>query len=281
MSTEIKVPALPESVADATVLQWHKAPGEAVSRDENLVDLETDKVVLEVPAPANGVLESISSDAGELVSEGDVLAVFKEGGAGAAPAAAPAETATGETAPAEASGSDDAAYGLAVERMLTEHGLKAGDIAGTGQGGRILKEDVLRHIESGASPAPAAAAAPAPAPVKETPAPAPIAAAAEGRVEAREPISRLRQTIARRLVNAQQTTAMLTTFNEVDMSAVMELRSKYKDEFEKTHDSRLGFMAFFVKASVAALQRFPLINAHIDGTDIIKANYNDIGIAVT
>ena len=282
MSTEIKVPDLPESVADATVLQWHKAPGETVSRDENLVDLETDKVVLEVPAPANGVLESITAEAGELVAAGDVLAIFAEGAAGAAPAPAASEEAAHATeAAAPTVASDDAAYGLAVERLLKENKLSAGDIAGSGDGGRILKEDVLRHIEASAKPAPAAAPTPPPAPAQPAPEAAPVPAPVEGRAESREPISRLRQTIARRLVNAQQTTAMLTTFNEVDMSAVMQLRSKYKDEFEKTHDSRLGFMAFFVKASVAALQRFPLINAHIDGTDVVKANYNDIGIAVS
>lgn len=291
MPTEIKVPALPESVADATVLQWHKAPGDAVKRDENLVDLETDKVVLEVPAPADGILESISAEAGELVTDNDVLGLFNEQAIEAAPAATkaaptPAPTATTTTAIPEAQGetsTENAAYGLAVERLLSEHKISASNISGSGKNGRVLKEDVLKFIED--QPAPLAASSPAPA--APAPAPAPVSTPAQtalpgiGRQETREPISRLRQTIARRLVNAQQTTAMLTTFNEVDMSEVMSLRSKYKEEFEQTHDSKLGFMAFFVKASVAALQRFPLINAHIDGTDVIKASYNDIGIAVS
>ncbi|MCP4008280.1 MAG: 2-oxoglutarate dehydrogenase complex dihydrolipoyllysine-residue succinyltransferase [Proteobacteria bacterium] len=288
MSTEIKVPALPESVADATVLQWHKSPGEAVKRDENLVDLETDKVVLEVPAPADGILEGITAKSGDLVTDNDVLGLFSEQAIESAPAAAaPASAPTAEanvSAETEATGG---AHGLAVERLLSEHNISAGSISGSGKNGRILKEDVLSFIENKSAPAPAAATAPvqaAPAPAAQAasaPPAAPVAAPAAGRQETREPISRLRQTIARRLVNAQQTSAMLTTFNEVDMSEVMSLRSKYKDEFEKTHDSKLGFMAFFVKASVAALQRFPLINAHIDGTDIIKASYNDIGIAVS
>ncbi len=288
MSTEIKVPALPESVADATVLQWHKSPGEAVKRDENLVDLETDKVVLEVPAPADGILEDITAKSGDLVTDNDVLGLFSEQAIESAPAAAaPASAPVAEvnvSAETEATG---AAHGLAVERLLSEHNISAGSIRGSGKNGRILKEDVLSFIENNSAPAPAAATAPvqaAPTPaaqVASAPPAASVTAPAAGRQETREPISRLRQTIARRLVNAQQTSAMLTTFNEVDMSEVMSLRSKYKDEFEKTHDSKLGFMAFFVKASVAALQRFPLINAHIDGTDIIKASYNDIGIAVS
>jgi 2-oxoglutarate dehydrogenase E2 component (dihydrolipoamide succinyltransferase) len=285
MSIEIKVPALPESVADATVLQWHKAPGETVKRDENLVDLETDKVVLEVPAPADGILESIAANTGDLVTDSDLLALFSEQAietprAQASPTApaAPAEASTVEQSPEPVS--ESGVHGLAVERLLDEHNINAANINGSGKGGRILKEDVLKHIEKKPEASPAAMSGPtkAPAELKSvSPSPVPLA----GRQESREPISRLRQTIARRLVNAQQTTAMLTTFNEVDMSEVMSLRSKYKEEFEKTHDSKLGFMAFFVKASVAALQRFPLINAHIDGTDVIKASYNDIGIAVS
>jgi 2-oxoglutarate dehydrogenase E2 component (dihydrolipoamide succinyltransferase) len=290
MSTEIKVPALPESVADATILQWHKAPGDAVKRDENLVDLETDKVVLEVPAPADGILESIKANTGDLVTDNDVLGVFSEQAIDATATSVPAPVAPAiEETPAAVSvetpaksTTAEAAYGLAVERLLSEHNINPAKLSGSGKNGRILKEDVLKYIENqsdgdsstqpaqSSAPTRAAAAAPAVAPV-----PAP------GRQETREPISRLRQTIARRLVNAQQTSAMLTTFNEVDMSEVMSLRSKYKEEFEQAHDSKLGFMSFFVKASVAALQRFPLINAHIDGTDIIKASYSDIGIAVS
>jgi len=276
MSIEIKVPALPESVADATVLEWHKAPGEPVKRDENLVDLETDKVVLEVPAPADGILESITANVGDLVTDEDVLAVFV-----AQTIEAPTEAATG-AAPEASNNSTDAAYGLAVEKLLNQHSIDPASIRGTGNDGRILKEDVLAKLEKPATaestPAAVPSQAPAPAQTEKF---TPVLTSTGDRLESREPISRLRQTIARRLVNAQQTTAMLTTFNEVDMTEIMSLRNKYKEEFEKTHDSKLGFMAFFVKASVAALQRFPLINAHIDGTDVIKANYNDIGIAVS
>lgn len=275
MSIEIKVPALPESVADATILEWHKAPGEPVKRDENLVDLETDKVVLEVPAPADGILESIIANVGDLVTDEDVLAIFL---------AQAIETAAEPADPATAAGEayTDAAYGLAVEKLLNEHGIDAASIQGTGQGGRILKEDVLAKLAKPASLEIKPAPAPTQAPFKAQQAAATQETVdSSDRKESREPISRLRQTIARRLVNAQHTTAMLTTFNEVDMTEIMSLRNKYKDEFEKTHDSKLGFMAFFVKASVAALQRFPLINAHIDGTDVIKANYNDVGIAVS
>lgn len=289
MSIEIKVPALPESVADATVQEWHKAPGEPVKRDENLVDLETDKVVLEVPAPSDGTLQSISANVGDLVTDEDVLALFIAQDIDTA-AKAVDNTQANDDAGADDAGEDssDAAYGLAVEKLLTEHNLKPTDIQGSGKDGRILKEDVLARLEK-----PANATAPINPPAVAHTTTQPVAAKAESltdndaaagagsRQESREPISRLRQTIARRLVSAQQTTAMLTTFNEVDMSAIMSLRSKYKDEFEKAHDSKLGFMAFFVKASVSALQRFPLVNAHIDGTDIIKANYNDIGIAVS
>ena len=277
MSIEIKVPALPESVADATVLAWHKAPGEPIKRDENLVDLETDKVVLEVPAPADGILESITAKAGDLVTDDDVLAVFKAQAIESAPAVA-ADEAKSEPEPAA---NEDAAHGLAVERLLNENGLNIADISGTGKNGRVLKEDVLAHIEK--KSAPAAPAAPAAKPITQDVAPVetPTAPISTERNETREPISRLRQTIARRLVSAQQTSAMLTTFNEVDMTAIMSLRSKYKEEFEAAHNSKLGFMAFFVKASVAGLQRFPLINSQIDGTDIVKASYNDIGIAVS
>lgn len=290
MSIEIKVPDLPESVADATVLQWHKAPGEPIRRDENLVDLETDKVVLEVPAPADGVLDSILAKTGDLVTDAEVLALFSEqaietnasdnkgNAADTKPVSTPASSAAQTTTE-----TGQAAHGLAVEKLLIEHNLDAANIKGTGNNNRILKQDVLTHI---AAAKPAASTAPASTPVStSTPvpkaAPAAVIQNAAERAETREPITRMRQTIARRLVNAQQTTAMLTTFNEVDMSEIMNLRSKYKEEFEKTHDSKLGFMAFFVKASVAALQRFPMINAHIDGTDVIKANYNDIGIAVS
>ncbi len=277
MSIEIKVPALPESVADATVLEWHKAPGEPVKRDENLVDLETDKVVLEVSAPADGVLEKIVANSGELVTDDNVLAIFVEQAIEASP---PDSASTPDEPVIDKSGK--APHGLAVERLLTEHKLDASEIKGSGHNGRILKEDVIAHINQvneSTSPAPKAPKpdlAPPPSQVETAPARKMV-----GREQLREPISRLRQTIARRLVHAQQTSAMLTTFNEIDMSQIMSLRSKYKEEFEATHNAKLGFMAFFVKASIAALQRFPMINSQIDGTDIIKASYNDIGIAVS
>ena len=270
MSIEIKVPSLPESVADATVLEWHKQPGEAIRRDENLVDLETDKIVLEVPAPADGVIESIAAEVGTTVTDGELLAVFVE--------QAISETAEPEADKPTGGGDADAQTGPAVRKLLEEHQLKAEDVVGSGKGGRILKEDVLAAAQKSASPA---KAAPAAAPAKVAAPAAAEATALEGREEVREPMSRIRQTIANRLVNAQQSTAMLTTFNEVDMSAILALRSKYKEQFEEQHQARLGFMSFFVKASVAALQRFPNINAHIDGTDTIRANYIDIGIAVS
>lgn len=281
MSIEIKVPALPESVADATVLQWHKAPGEPIQRDENLVDLETDKVVLEVPAPSDGVLESITAKTGDLVTDNDILALFVAQAIAPKPQAdtrKPATTTGAENTKHSNTQAETAPHGLAVERLLAEHNMDATSIKGTGLNGRLLKEDVLNSINQIKEQVPPTAA-PTSTPRKITT--ATVTMKSGDREEIREPISRMRQTIARRLVNAQQTTAMLTTFNEVDMSEIMSLRSKYKEEFEQTHDSKLGFMAFFVKASVSALQRFPMVNAHIDGTDVIKSSYNDIGIAVS
>ncbi|MFT5260559.1 MAG: 2-oxoglutarate dehydrogenase E2 component (dihydrolipoamide succinyltransferase) [Saprospiraceae bacterium] len=271
MSIEIKVPALPESVADATILQWHKAPGEPIKRDENMVDLETDKIVLEVPAPADGTIKEIKSEVGAVVSDNDLLCVFEAGEIASASEAAAEQTQTDD---------GDAAYGLAVKTLLAEHNLSASQVKATGSGGRILKEDVLNHLNTKQA-APAAPATPAavPAPAK-APATTKMNLNSE-REEVREPMSRLRQTIAKRLVNAQQTSAMLTTFNEADMIGVMNLRKKYKDTFLEQHESKLGFMSFFVKATVAALQKYPMVNAHIDGTDIIRANYCDIGIAVS
>ncbi|MEA3291207.1 MAG: 2-oxo acid dehydrogenase subunit E2, partial [Pseudomonadota bacterium] len=266
MSIEIKVPMLPESVADATLLVWHKQAGEFVSRDENLVDVETDKVVLEVPAPADGVLSEIRRPAGETVLADEVIALFEPGEAPAGNQPAADEAESGEAG-------STSGMGPAVRSLLTEHGLEAGRVKGSGKGGRILKEDVLAHIAQQQE-------APRGLPVDETPAataePAPSAApppAAGERIESREPMSRLRRTIAARLVQAQQNAAMLTTFNEVNMQPVMSLRKKYQEAFEKKHGVRLGFMSFFVRASVAALQRYPLVNAHIDGTDIVQHNY--------
>lgn len=275
MSTEIKVPALPESVADATILQWHKAPGEPIKRDENMVDLETDKIVLEVPAPADGIIAEIKAEIGSVVSDNDLLCLFAAGAI-----ATSTETTTETAAENSQVKSENAAYGPAAKALLKEHKLEAGQVTATGNNGRLLKEDVLNYI--------AAPKAEAVMPTIEATAPAAPAATptqpkeiSAEREQVREPMSRLRQTIAKRLVNAQQSTAMLTTFNEVDTSAIMNMRKKYQETFVEQHQSKLGFMSFFVKASVAALQRFPMVNAHIDGTDVIKSNFCDIGIAVS
>lgn len=308
MSTEVKVPALPESVSEATVVTWHKQAGETVERDENLVDLETDKVVLEVPAPEDGVLGEILKAEGETVTAGEVVATLTAGGgadsaAAAAPAAAeeapakseaPAEVAAPAPTEGEAPSGEMPALSPAVRHLVEEHGLDARQIPGTGRSGRILKEDVLKFVESGGgsaatapSPAPAPAPSPAAAPSSEpapttSASPAPAASVPTGdREERRVPMTRLRQRIAERLVQAQQNAAMLTTFNEVNMQPVMDLRGRYKDSFLKTHDTKLGFMSFFVKAAVEALKRFPAVNASIDGTDILYHGYYDIGIAVS
>ena len=287
MSTEVKIPQLPESVSDATIVSWHKRSGEAVKRDEILVDIETDKVVLEVPAPLDGVLGKILEDEGSVVIAGQVIGHIEEGSASPAeaPAAASPAAAT-KTEPAQS----ELPLSPAVRKMVAEHGLDASQIVGTGKDGRLLKEDVLRHLEGGApaeakpAPEPAAepsAPAPSPAPVAapSTSGPAPVTAL--GRTEKRVPMTRLRARVAERLVEAQQTAAMLTTFNEVNMKPVMELRSQYKDRFEKRHGVRLGFMSFFVKAATEALKRFPEVNASIDGKDIVYHGFFDIGIAVS
>ena len=287
MTVEVKVPSLPESVSDGTLVNWKKKPGEAVKRGENLVDLETDKVVLDIPAPADGVLGPILRQEGDIVTTGDVIATLEEGAvAEAAPAAAvPAPAAPAPAAPAAAAAEVDL-EGLspAVRRLAAEHGLDINKVPGSGRNNRVTKADVLAFIEarkSGAA-APVAAAAPAvaaPAPVA-APA-APLAPDALGRVEQRVPMTRLRARIAERLLQAKNTTAMLTTFNEINMKPVMDLRSRYKDEFEKKHGVRLGFMGFFVKAVVEALKRFPAVNGSIDGNDIVYHGYYDIGVAVS
>ncbi|RDE24508.1 2-oxoglutarate dehydrogenase complex dihydrolipoyllysine-residue succinyltransferase [Motiliproteus coralliicola] len=271
MSIEIKAPTFPESVADGTVATWHKQPGEAVSRDELIVDIETDKVVLEVVAPADGSIAEIIKGEGDTVLSDEVIAIFAAGDvAAAAPAAA-------EAAPAEAAaeGDADAAAGPAARKLLDENNLDASKVPGTGKGGRVTKEDVLNYLKNKPAAAPAAAAPAAAAPAVEVP-------AAGERVEKRVPMTRLRATIAKRLVEAQQNAAMLTTYNEVNMKPVMELRKQYKDLFEKTHNgTRLGFMSFFVKAATEALKRFPAVNASIDGNDIVYHGYQDIGVAVS
>lgn len=271
MSIEIKAPTFPESVADGTIATWHKQPGEACSADELIVDIETDKVVLEVVAPEDGVIAEVLKGEGDTVLSDEVIAKFEAGAAGSA---APAAT---EEAAAPAGDADK--VGPAARKLIDENGLDASQITGTGKNGGITKEDVQNFIKNGAkapaAPAPAAAAAPAQAA-------APVNVPAGERVEKRVPMTRLRATIAKRLVEAQQNAAMLTTYNEVNMKPVMELRKQYKDLFEKTHNgTRLGFMSFFVKAATEALKKFPAVNASIDGNDMVYHGYQDIGVAVS
>ena len=273
MTIEVRVPQLPESVADATLVAWRKQPGDSVARDENMVDLETDKVVLEVPAPAAGVIKELKAANGDTVTSGQLLAVIEEGPATAAkPAARAAEAPPATAVAATPEGKDKLAP--SVRRLVEEHKLDTAGIAGSGRDGRITKGDVLNHLSSAEAPAAPAAAPAAAAPVAVLPAAGP-------RAERRVPMTRLRARIAERLVQAQSTAAMLTTFNEVDLKAVNELRARYKDRFEKEHGARLGFMSFFVKASIEALKRFPLVNASIDGNDIVYHEYYDIGVAVS
>lgn len=278
MAIEIKAPTFPESVADGTVATWHKKPGEAVKRDELIVDIETDKVVIEVLAEADGVLAEIIKNEGDTVLSNELLGKLNEGGAAApaAPAAAaPAAAPAAQAAVPAAAGGDDAILSPAARKLAEEAGIDPNSIAGTGKGGRVTKEDVVAAVEAKKN-APAAPAKPA-APAAE----APIFAAGD-RVEKRVPMTRLRAKVAERLVEAQSAMAMLTTFNEVNMKPIMDLRSKYKDLFEKKHNGvRLGFMSFFVKAATEALKRFPGVNASIDGNDIVYHGYQDIGVAVS
>ncbi|ONM78411.1 dihydrolipoamide succinyltransferase [Pseudomonas aeruginosa] len=278
MAIEIKAPTFPESVADGTVATWHKKPGEAVKRDELIVDIETDKAVIEVLAEADGVLAEIIKNEGDTVLSNELLGKLNEGGAAApaAPAAAaPAAAPAAQAAAPAAAGGDDAILSPAARKLAEEAGIDPNSIAGTGKGGRVTKEDVVAAVEAKKN-APAAPAKPA-APAAE----APIFAAGD-RVEKRVPMTRLRAKVAERLVEAQSAMAMLTTFNEVNMKPIMDLRSKYKDLFEKKHNGvRLGFMSFFVKAATEALKRFPGVNASIDGNDIVYHGYQDIGVAVS
>lgn len=276
MAIEIKAPTFPESVADGTVATWHKKPGEAVKRDELIVDIETDKVVMEVLAEADGVVGEILKNEGDTVLSGELLGTLVEGGAASAPVAAAPVAAVAAQAAAPAS-AEEALLSPAARKIAEENGLNPASIAGTGKGGRVTKEDVVAAVEARKTAPVAAPAAKPAAPAAE----APLFAAGE-RVEKRVPMTRLRAKIAERLVEAQSSMAMLTTFNEVDMHEVMALRSKYKDLFEKTHNGvRLGFMSFFVKAAVEALKRFPAVNASIDGNDIVYHGYQDIGVAVS
>ncbi len=284
MSLEVRVPQLPESIADATLIAWRKKPGDAVQRDENLVDLETDKVVLEVPAPAAGVIRELKVQDGATVTSGQVLAILEEGASAAAPAAKPAKAAAQERAPpseparpasAPKAGAARAApvadkLAPSVRRLVEEHHLDTAGIAGSGRDGRITKGDVLSHLKE-SPPAPTQARASAPT--------APPVAPAGG--DRRVPMTRLRARIAERLLQVQSTAAMLTTFNEVDLTEVNALRARYRERFEKAHGVRLGFTSFFVKACIEALRRFPVVNASVDGNDIVYHEYYDIGIAVS
>ena len=289
---EVKVPQLSESVAEATLLQWHKKVGDAVARDENLVDIETDKVVLELPAPSAGVIVEIKKGDGATVVADEVIATIDteaKAGAAAPQAAAPAQEAPAPAQPAApAQAAAPAAGGAtggpampAAAKLLAEKGIDPSQVAGTGRDGRITKGDAL------AATAQPAAATPSALPAVNAPAALPVARAPvdlngllEGRAEQRVPMSRLRQRVAERLLQSQQTNAILTTFNEVNMQPVMSLRKKYQEKFEKEHGVRLGFMSFFVKAAVHALKKFPIVNASIDGNDIVYHGYFDIGVAV-
>ena len=292
MSTEIRVPTLGESVSEATIGQWYKKVGDSVAADEPLVELETDKVTIEVPAPAAGVLEAIAANPGDTVDVGALLGAIGAGsGAAAAAPKAEAKTETKTEAPANnAAGPEvvkpepaaapvtatDRAPAPSAQKLINENGLDAGNIAGSGKAGQVLKEDVLASLDK-----PAAAAAPAAKPAEaKAPAPRAPVAADDASREERVKMTRLRQTIARRLKDAQNTAAMLTTFNEVDMKPVMDLRNQYKDLFEKKHGVKLGFMGFFTKAVVHALKEIPAVNAEIDGDDLIYKQYAHIGVAV-
>ena len=284
---DVKVPQLSESVAEATLLQWKKKPGQAVAMDEILIEIETDKVVLEVPAPAAGVLaEHVVGDGGTVVSDQVIARIDTEGTVGAAaPAAAAPTAAPAPAAPAPAAPAPTQA-GVAMPaaaKLMADHGLAQGSVAGTGKDGRVTKGDVLGAVAAGAkaAPAPAPAAAPAvAAPKALPPVAAPLKLDLGDRPEQRVPMTRLRARVAERLLQSQATNAILTTFNEVNMAPLMEMRKRFQDKFEKEHGVKLGFMSFFVKAAVHALKRYPILNASVDGTDIVYHGYFDIGIAV-
>jgi len=276
MTVEVRVPQLPESVTDATLVAWHKKPGDAVHREENLADLETDKVVLEVPSPADGVVKELKFDTGATVTGGELLLVIQEGEAPASKPTVdeggePAEKAQPPGAAQEAEpGEGSAKLSPAAKRLVEENRLDPSRIAGSGRDGRITKGDVVQHLAKPEARPPVAPAAPA------------VPAGGSGaRAEQRVPMTRLRARIAQRLVEAQSTQALLTTFNEVDMHALNALRGRYKDAFEKKHGVRLGFMSFFVKACVEALRRFPVVNASVEGDDIVYHEYFDVGVAVS
>ena len=278
MRIEVKVPQLPESVAEATLVSWHRKAGDAVRRDENLIDVETDKVVLELPAPGDGTLVEVLQGDGATVKSNDVIAIIDTEAKGAAVADAATAAPASAPSPAAAKPSPGAPAMPAARKALAEAGMSASEVAGSGRGGRVTKGDVAAAVEA------KAAAKPAETRVAAKPAPAAPAVALSGalgsRPEQRVPMSRLRQRVAERLVQSQSTAAILTTFNEVNMQPVIDLRNRYKDRFEKEHGVKLGFMGFFVKAAVHALRKYPLVNASIDGADIVYHGYYDIGIAV-
>ena len=286
---EVKVPQLSESVAEATMLQWKKKAGDAVAIDEILIEIETDKVVLEVPAPAAGILaEVLVGDGGTVLAEQVIARIDTEGKAGAAPAAAPvaaAPAAAAVPAPASAAAGTGAMAGVAMPaaaKIMADNNLAAGSVPGTGKDGRVTKGDVLGAVASGGAkpPAPPAAATPAAAPAKPLPQVAVQSVDLGDRPEQRVPMTRLRARIAERLLQSQSSNAILTTFNEVNMAPVMEMRKRFQEKFEKEHGVKIGFMSFFVKAAVHALKKYPVINASVDGNDIVYHGYFDIGIAV-
>lgn len=299
MSTEIKVPVLPESVADATILAWQKKPGEAVKRDEVLVEVETDKVVLEVPAPVDGVLVSIVADEGAIVTAEEILGIVNEGATAEQSATDAVKTASSDSSGELSASAAGGPTSPSVRQMMAENNLDASGIQGSGRDGRITKSDVQAAVDGGGSGSGAVTSAGSAASIaspatSESASPAAVASTASAassnvmagqsdgeRAERRVPMTRLRARIAERLLEASQSTAMLTTFNEVDMHPVKTLRSQFKDQFEKAHNVRLGFMSIFVKAATEALKRFPDINASIDGSDVVYHGFCDIGIAVS
>jgi 2-oxoglutarate dehydrogenase E2 component (dihydrolipoamide succinyltransferase) len=283
MTIEVRVPQLPESVADATLVSWHKKPGDAVARDENLVDLETDKVVLEVPAPVAGVLKEIKLSDGTTVTSGQVLAIIEEGATALPGASAPAimtassgaaKTAADAVKPDGAAARADAAgakLSPAAKRVVEENKVDPKAVTGSGRDGRVSKSDVVNYLSAKDA---------VPAPTKAPAAPTTLRTRT-GRADQRVPMTRLRARIAERMIQAQATQALLTSFNEVDLKAVNELRARYKDQFEKQHGVKLGFMSFFAKACVEALKKFPAVNASVDGNDIVYHEYFDVGVAVS
>jgi 2-oxoglutarate dehydrogenase E2 component (dihydrolipoamide succinyltransferase) len=275
MTIQIKVPVLPESVTDATIATWYKKPGEPIEQDDNLVDIETDKVVLEVVAPEDGILENIIKDTGETVGAEEVIAVFKPGAAASAPKSSEQSSTKSNGNGSEpeqklstTTSSSVADAGPAARKLMAENQISAGNVQGSGKGGRITTQDVHASVSGQASTSAKPPTASIPMPQGDRP-------------EKRVPMSRLRARIAERLLSAQHNAAILTTFNEINMKPVMDLRSKYKDQFEKVHGVKLGFMSFFTKATIEALKRFPAVNASLDGKDIVYHGYFDIGVAVS